>query len=323
MGAPGTGETLRWLPEASVDALREALAEVAPDLARRPIVLNVRLQANDPRYFQGSAVVDGAFVVKFAWSELAARRVVHQSNVLRALGIASQLRVPEVFATSVDPALLVTRRVSGEPLTFQAAGSLLGDRRDRLVGELARFLSELHDPDTLTTVTEKVVALPPPEPQADTESLRTRFTLLVEPRQIGLVRRWCDWVDEVLALPSEAVLLHGDLHGYNLVWDPLTGELRLVTDFEWAALGDPAYDFRYVPAQAPTVELFVDAAAAYERICARYLERERVMAWHIRTALGDALWRTEANVPLPGGGTPSSWVGELSVRMDELECGPQ
>ena len=40
------------------------------------------------------------------------------------------------------------------------------------------------------------------------------------------------------------------------------------------------------------------------------------MAWHIRTVLGDALWRTEAGVPLPGkGGTAGTWVDELDDRM--------
>ncbi|MDQ1378413.1 MAG: hypothetical protein QOE15_2586 [Acidimicrobiaceae bacterium] len=33
---------------------------------------------------------------------------------------------------------------------------------------------------------------------------------------------------------------------------------------------------------------------------------ERLMAWHILTALGDALWRTEAGVALLGGGTATT-----------------
>jgi hypothetical protein len=47
-----------------------------------------------------------------------------------------------------------------------------------------------------------------------------------------------------------------------------------------------------------------------------------VMAWHIRTALGDALWRSEARVGLPDGGTPASWVGDLASRMTDLGCMP-
>ena len=43
------------------------------------------------------------------------------------------------------------------------------------------------------------------------------------------------------------------------------------------------------------------------------------MALHLRTSLGDALWRTEAGLPLlfprPGGGTPDDYVDELAARF--------
>ncbi len=52
---------------------------------------------------------------------------------------------------------------------------------------------------------------------------------------------------------AATVLLHGDLHGHILVWDPPSGALALVADFEHASAGDPAFDFRYLPSQAATV----------------------------------------------------------------------
>ena len=313
---------LSWLPQGSVPALRDALAKVAPELAGRPIAVNERVVTSDPRFFQGSAVVDSAFVVKFAWSEPAARRVALEGAVLTALGRAApDLAIPEVVVASADPALVVTLRILGEPLTSEVAGRLAAGPRHCLVGDLARFLARLHEPGTLTAVQSAGVTLGPPEPQADTASLWHRFPRLIDRAQGELVARWCEWVDAVLAGPAEAVLLHGDLHGHNLVWDSATGAVRAVADFETAGVGDPAYDFRYLPAQAPTVELFRDVARAYTTACGREIVPERVMAWHIRTALGDALWRTEANVALPGGGTPSSWVDELVVRMADVGCG--
>ena len=51
----------------------------------------------------------------------------------------------------------------------------------------------------------------------------------------------------------------------------------------------------------------------------RRLSIERIMALHLRTSLGDALWRTEAGMPLllprPGGGTPDDYVDELAARF--------
>ena len=93
------------------------------------------------------------------------------------------------------------------------------------------------------------------------------------------------------------------------------GELRLVTDFETAAVGDPAFDFRCLPARGGTLDLFDEVVAAYEAASGRTPDVLRVLGWHIRTVLGDALWRSEAGVALPGGGTPSSCADDLDRRL--------
>jgi hypothetical protein len=58
--------------------------------------------------------------------------------------------------------------------------------------------------------------------------------------------------------------------------------------------------------------------SAYERRSGRRLAVERVIAWHVLTALGDALWRTEAGLALPGGGSPATYVDELASRFAAL-----
>jgi hypothetical protein len=47
------------------------------------------------------------------------------------------------------------------------------------------------------------------------------------------------------ATPGPAVLVHGDLHGDNQVWDH--GKLRLVVDLETAGAAEPEYDLRHFP----------------------------------------------------------------------------
>jgi aminoglycoside phosphotransferase (APT) family kinase protein len=312
--------SLGWLTSPSQEELRWVIGQLMPERARRSLVLNDRIVTSDPRFFQGSAILDGAFIVKFAWSEPPARRIVHEGRVLAVLAEArGGLAVPSLVASSTDPALLVTRLIRGEPLSWDGANEVSGDRRLRLVEDLAGFLALLHDQATLATVRQDGIGLEMPEPQATTNEIRTRFGSFVKRSQLALVDQWCDWVDEILAEPSDTSLLHGDLHGYNIVWDPPSGALQLVADFESAGAGDPAFDFRYLPGQADTVDLFREVARRYEQLNGRTLNLQRVMAWHVRTVLGDALWRTEANVPLPGsGGTASSWVDELQIRMSAV-----
>ena len=51
----------------------------------------------------------------------------------------------------------------------------------------------------------------------------------------------------------------------------------------------------------------------------RRISLERVIALHVCTTLGDALWRSEAGLPLllprSGGGTPDDYVDELAARL--------
>jgi hypothetical protein len=56
----------------------------------------------------------------------------------------------------------------------------------------------------------------------------------------------------------------------------------------------------------------------YEQVTGRHLAVDRVMAWHLRSALGDALWRSEAGIPLPDHRTPAAWIDDLSNRFQEL-----
>ena len=148
---------------------------------------------------------------------------------------------------------------------------------------------------------------------------------MLEPEPRHLVLRWCDWVDEVLTQPGRDVFVHGDLHGHNQVWDRRRRRLELVTDFETSGAAEAEYDFRYLPASGPGVELLV-ATVSHYRSSDRALDVDHVMAWHVRTALGEALWRSEAALPLllarPGGGSPVDYVHELRDRFAALGVQP-
>jgi len=115
------------------------------------------------------------------------------------------------------------------------------------------------------------------------------------------------------------VLVHGDLHGYNQVWDPGSASLLAVVDFEESGVADRHFDLRYLPSNARGPDLVLAVMDAYERLSRQRLVIERVMAWHILTALGDALWRTEAGAALPGGGTATTYVDRLNVMMSDLD----
>ena len=47
------------------------------------------------------------------------------------------------------------------------------------------------------------------------------------------------------------------------------------------------------------------------------------MAWHLRNALGDALWRSEAGILLADHRTPPQWVEDLAARFSALGIHPE
>ena len=260
------------------------------------------------------------FFVKFAWSRPAALRLEREIGVLAAL--AREPRVPflpEVVASSADPLLMITRRVPGTSL-FEVAGSIDPDQAAR---QLVRFLAALHRPAARRRAEAAVGALTGPQlPPATTRTLRERLGTWLRPDQRRTVVRWCDWADAVLGSPGPAVLVHGDLHGDNQVWD--RGELRLVLDFESVGAAEPEYELRGFPGpgMGPGLELLDAIMRHYQQVTGRQLSPARVMAWHLRHALGDVLWRSEAGLPLADHRTPPQWVEDLAARFTALSIDP-
>lgn len=311
---------MRWLTDPGEEGLRRALATVVPDLAKLPLQINPRHPQANPLYWSASAWIDDRFVVKYAWSDIRARRLRREQALLARLRTGpTPLPVPEVVAACDEPTWFVTRVVAGRPLSWELASHLAAGELGTVAHDLARLLTRLHGLPAAEVLRDLPTVVP--TAQADTGRLRRRFPSLVDSRRASLVLDWCDEVDDVLArtpVPSP-VLVHGDLHGYNQVWDLSPHALRAVVDFEECGLADPHFDFRYLPGNAESLDLVLAVVDAYRRASGRSLQLDRIMAWHTLTVLGDALWRTEAGVELPGGGDVPGWVDSLERRFRALD----
>lgn len=306
---------MSWLPEPSPAAVVDALRVIAPALAGLPVTIPSPVGQDNPVFQMSSAALGDDFVVKFAWSQAAARFILHQITILETLALEPAVPyLPEVVAAGTSPLILVTRRVRGTSL-FEAVDRIDRDHAGR---QLARFLAALHSDQTRRRAEAAVGPIPAWYPLVTTAALRERFGRLVPPGHQRAVERWCDWADEVLARPVPQVLVHGDLHGDNQVWS--AGELQVVLDFENVGLAEPEYELRGFPGpgMGPGVELLTATMRHYERLTGRALSAERIMAWHVRQALGDVLWRSEAGLPLPDCRSPGAWVGDIAERLREL-----
>jgi aminoglycoside phosphotransferase (APT) family kinase protein len=306
---------MRWFSEPVPSAVAGALRALAPELGRLPVDIPDLAGRDNPQFQSSSAALGEDFFVKFAWSEPAARRVLHQIRVLEALARDPAVPfLPEVVASGTDPLILVTRRVRGSSL-FQVAGTT---DRDHAGMRIAQFLAALHGEQARRRVEAVTGTAPAWYPLVTTSALRERLGRWVTPGQQRKVVRWCDWADQILAEPHSQVLVHGDLHGDNQVWSG--GELKAVLDFENAGAGEPEYELRAFPGpgMGPGLELLAAIIRHYERLAGRELSVGRLMAWHLRQTLGDVLWRSEAGLPLPDHRSAGEWVADLADRFRTL-----
>ena len=307
---------MTWLAECSGAALGEALRVVAPELSGYTVTVPGPAGKRDPLWHSGSMPVGERFFVKFAWSRIAALQLAHEISVLAALAREPAVPfLPEVVASSTDPLLLITRRVPGASL-FNVVDSI---DRDRAARQLVRFLAAMHHPATRQRAEAAVGTLTSPVlPPATTATLRDRFGTWIRSDQRRTVVGWCDWADAVLASPGPAVLVHGDLHGDNQVW--AHDELRLVVDFATVGAAEPEYELRAFPGpgMGPGLELLTAVMHHYQQVTGRQLSADRIMAWNLRQALGDALWHSEAGIPLNDHRTPPQWVDDLAARFSAL-----
>jgi aminoglycoside phosphotransferase (APT) family kinase protein len=307
---------VRWLAECSAAALREALEAVAPELSGYPLAVPGPDGKQEALWHSGNVPVGDQFFVKFAWSRPAALRLAREIGVLTALAREPKVPfLPAVVASSADPLLLITRRVPGTSL-FEVADSVDPDRAAR---QLVRFLAVLHDPAARQRTEAAVGPLTGPQlPPATTSTLRERLGTWIRPDQRRTVAAWCDWADAVLGSPGPAVLVHGDFHGDNQVWDG--DELRVVLDFENVGIAEPEYELRAFPGpgMGPGVELLTAIMHQYQQVTGRQLSPARVMAWHLRQALYDVVWRSEAGLPLNDRRTAPQWVEDLAARFTAL-----
>ena len=300
--------TLTWLPECSPEAVRRGLRVAAPDLAGARIDLRTRGPLS-PRSRRATALLNGKFVLKFAWSQPAAA-LAREARTLQALADLS-LSVPRPLLVSWTPMLFLYRRIEGEPFVWDRLGAQPTAGRRAFAASVAHLLAELHAPATLEHVHAAGVALETPLPRVDGDRLRRHLLPRVDAERAAWVTRVLDRVDHVLTASAESlVFLHGDLHGWNMVVDAACTRVIGLLDLELACAGDHHFDLRYLPALAPTLDLTQRVSAEYERATGRRVLPERVLAWNVLTDLGDALWRTEAGVEVIG--------GPISRRIDGL-----
>ncbi len=232
----------------------ESIRQAFPELQIRAVELNEQGQNNDV------LVVDGRWIFRFPRYAQALERLEIEAAILAAVEPYITLAIPVPVYLALEGreagiAFLGYRRIEGEPLwreTYRALEHALEPAAtlDRLAGQLAGFLKELHG----VPVAEVAAAagtrheLPRDDTYEVCADLYQRMREKLFPHMRSDACAWAadhfeTFLGEATNFGYEPVLKHSDFGTSNILFDPASGSIRGILDFGSAGLGDPAYDF--------------------------------------------------------------------------------
>lgn len=178
----------------------------------------------------------------------------------------------------------------------------------RVATGLARFCHELQQ--VLSVARAKKLGLVGPRVPISAARLREHLPPLVEDQaQLPLVAYVLGLYAEVEQSSCTPVVIHADLHGWNITCDPADGTPTGVFDFEDVCIGDPHLAFRYLYAWEPG--LLEMTLAEYVRLSGCTLSMRRCLIYNAATDFADLVWRIEHAEPLP--------TGPITKRLADVE----
>jgi aminoglycoside 2''-phosphotransferase len=142
-----------------------------------------------------------------------------------------------------SPVFVGYPRIPGEPFLLHR-----GDGHHLIAKQLGDFLTSLHRFSVRRAVNLGVSNGTPASWRQEYKDLYTKvsphvFSLIKPPQSLKIVALWETFLGNQDNFRFAPVLVHRDLSGENILWDPNRGELTGVIDWSDSSIGDPAIDF--------------------------------------------------------------------------------
>jgi aminoglycoside phosphotransferase (APT) family kinase protein len=292
-------ELLTFVDEAAV---MKVLGQEVPDLHVQSIAFH--------HAYQDRCVVEinDSLILKFPLREETGEWMAREHWVLNALQGRISIATPTPVFVAQQVFCYGYQKVPGILLTDEHYWALTTRQKQHLALAIAHFLSELHG--LLDVVEAAAAGLRPPDDPLSSWQLRQRLLPLLEQSQyVSLVEQILDRYQQIESISKHEVVLHGDLHGWNIALDPATNQLVGVFDFNGTCIGDPHLDFRYFFYTDPP--LLESVLAHYQAMSTRTLSLTRCILYAAATDLSDLVYCAEEQRPL--------YEGPLAARLARLE----
>ncbi|CAM6000157.1 unnamed protein product [Sphagnum balticum] len=216
--------------------------------------------------------IAGDQVIRLGRSEAMSKIMAHEVRVMSALEGKTDLVTPKILDFRPDQnGLLIISRLPGEPLSnsnFSAFGALGHTGQDNLVRRMGKFLGQMHK-------------LFPESNAIDVpwrDEVQVKLQQALQQEKDPEVRERLQMADQYLQAygrnKGPYVMLHGDLHPGNVMFDPLTSSLGVI-DFGCAKMGLAHRDFVKI-SRSMSAEHYQRAVEGYTSETGRVVDQKVV-----------------------------------------------
>ncbi|MBE9170281.1 aminoglycoside phosphotransferase family protein [Pleurocapsales cyanobacterium LEGE 06147] len=190
-------------------------------------------------------IVNQQLVCRFPKTDRAKADLVNEVKILRIVRRFIDLPIPQL--DRVEDAFVSYPFIRGEPLSRHQLLRLDSLAQEKVIEQLGQFYQQLH------SIPRDAIAASNIASSVAERSREEMLDLYEQVQQILFPHLWKHqrtWIHEhfeplvsgSLNLDSSAVLIHGDLGCYHILFDPNKQLLSGIIDFGTAGMGDPAID---------------------------------------------------------------------------------
>lgn len=218
--------------------------------------------------------IDGTdYIFRFPLSGSTAALFPREEKVLKKLAGRTAFPIPAVEYSGLTPVFMGYRKIAGIVAKEGLIRDMASVIRTLFSHDMAQFLARLHAQkveDFAFLKNDLGVRIP--------SVVKDKLDKIDRQDSSGLARRFAERAlaefDGCGASPIPNVLLHHDFQGKNILCDEKMGGLTGVIDFTHACLGDPHWDFRFLPEFGGDV--LGQVLATYRALTQREIDKERV-----------------------------------------------
>ncbi len=206
-------------------------------------------------------------VYRYPRNQNASNKLADEVSVLSALNqVRFNVAIPRILEHK--KAKTSYEYIPGDIISEDKTRSLTNDQAEKIGQDLGEFLAILHSVNPVVANSKKT---------KQSISLYDYYLDRIENAKDELFYEHVINLAKKIKPQKPYVVMHGDLHGLNMIIDPLTNRLTGVIDFSELELGDRHQDFRKI---FMTDERFIDPALkVYKKLSGYELSKTQITAW--------------------------------------------